>query len=528
MNLPHKSLPIRTKQNFPVVRIGASTGGLDTFKKIVKAIPKDSGMAYIIVQHLAFDNDENLLEVLAMSTALPVQEIVNDISLSPNHIYIIPENNERLSFDDNQKNITQELQLSTTETLISNELQALNEELQTSTEELQSRNDALLSVNEELLERQTQLIALQNYSDSIIKTIHEPLLVIDENFIVKSANPAFYDLFKTTQIETEEKDFFEIGECQWNIPELRQQLISMLTANKPIQNLKVETNCPSIGKKVLLLNAHHVVDSQPSGMILLALEDITQFVKTNDLLRQKNQQLQKYNEQLENFSAAASHDLQDPLRKIHMFCNKIIENDNGLSDGTKHNLDRMKFSINNMSQLITDLIGYSRTNSIEKEFKKTNMNTLLNKTLQDLKDDISEAEAVVSVKNIPVLSVIPYQIQQLFSNLIMNSIKYKKEGIAPRITIESEKATVDEIIALKGDPKANYVKIKISDNGIGFNQEYAEKIYQPFYRLHSKNSYRGTGLGLTLVKKIVVNHNGFIQAISEINVGTQFYIYFAA
>jgi len=450
----------------------------------------------------------------------PIQDLENELSQLHKNIKQVT---------DDQHTAFKELQITNEEVLSSSEvLQALNEELETSTEELQSNNEELICVNEELLDRQGQLIALQNYSESIIETIHEPLLVVDTNFIVKSANLAFYKFFNRMEIETEGQNFFGIGECQWNIPELRQLLIEMLSANKPIKNFKVETVCPSIGKKIMLINAHHFVDTKPSGMILLALEDITDVVSANDLLLQKNEQLQKYNEQLESFSSAASHDLQDPLRKIHMFCNKIIENDKGLSVATKHDLERMKFSLNNMSQLITDLIGYSRINFIEKEYKKTDMNTLLNKTLRDLKDDISETEAVITVSSLPVLNVIPYQIQQLFSNLIMNSIKYRKEGIIPEITIESQKPSTDEIIELKGDPKTNYIKIKISDNGIGFSQEYEDKIYQPFYRLHSKNNYRGSGLGLAIVKKIIINHNGFITATSQINLGTEFSMYFPA
>lgn len=399
------------------------------------------------------------------------------------------------------------------------------QELQALKEELESNNAELSCLKKELMHRHEHFFSLQNYSESIINTIHEPLLIIDVNFTIKSANPAFYKFFNTTELETEGDNFFAIGDCQWNIPELRQILSEMLTAGIPIKDFKVETLCPGIGKKVIKINAHHVVDAKPSGMILLALEDITDVTSTTDLLKQKNEELQKHNEQLENFSSAASHDLQDPLRKIHMFCNKIIDNDKGLSDSTKHDLERIKFSLNNMSQLITDLIGYSKINSIEKEFKKADMNSLLNKTLRDLKDDISETNAVITVSSLPVLNVIPYQIQQLFANLIMNSIKYSKKDIIPNIVIQGQEPSANEIMELEGDPKVEYAKIKISDNGIGFSQEYEDKIFQPFYRLHSKNNYRGSGLGLALVKKIIVNHKGFIKVSSKVNEGTQFIIY---
>jgi two-component system CheB/CheR fusion protein len=261
-------------------------------------------------------------------------------------------------------------------------------------------------------------------------------------------------------------------------------------------------------------------------MILLAIEDITDLVTTNELLTKKNLELQKYNDQLEAFSSAASHDLQEPLRKIQMFSNRIINHETNLSESTLHNLNRISVASTSMSQLITDLIDYSRINFIEKEYKQTDLNVLLKKIIADLKDIIVERNATVTISNLPQLNVIPYQIQQLFTNLIMNSIKYTKDGIAPEIKIESERATSEEIIKIGGNPEIQYTKICVIDNGIGFNKEYENKIFEPFFRLHSNDQYTGSGLGLTISKKIVSNHHGFITTASKINHGTTFSIYF--
>lgn len=294
-----------------------------------------------------------------------------------------------------------------------------------------------------------------------------------------------------------------------------------------ISNLKVATHTPpDIGEKMVTLPAQPFNDYKPSGIILLTIQDITDLMNTNCLLVQKNEQLQKYNEQLETFNLAASHDLQDPLRQINMFCNKIIEKEKGLSNSGSHDLGRIKFVLNNMNQLITDLISYSRTTFVENEYKSTDMNVLLRKTIRDLKENISEKKAVIRVSQLPVLDVIPFQIQQLFTNLITNAIKYTNEGTIPQISIENEEPSADEIAAIEGDRDIKYVKIKVSDNGIGFNQEYENKIFEPFYRLHSKKAYKGSGLGLSLVKKIIVNHKGFIKVVSKVNYGSQFFIYF--
>lgn len=425
-----------------------------------------------------------------------------------------------------QQTVFKELQTITEELLSSGEeLQAMNEELETSTEELQSNNEELMCVNDELLDRQEQLISTRNYSESIVKTIREPLLIIDKDFMVKSANPAFYKYFQTTEAETEGHSFFEIGDCQWDIPEFKELIFKMSGEKNAIEDYKVDTLCTGLGKKTMMVNARKILNTKPEGMILLALEDITDLVTTNQLLKVKNTELEKYNEQLETFTSAASHDLQEPLRKINMFCKRIFDSEKGLSESGKHNLERVFFSVNNMSQLVTDLINYSRINFIEKEFKKTDLNLLLKKTIGDMKEVIAEKNVIITIDSFPQLSVIPYQIQQLFTNLISNSIKYTKENVVPEIKIETTQPSYEEIVEIGGDPEINYIKICVSDNGIGFGKNYETKIFDPFYRLHSADQYNGSGLGLTLVKKIVDNHEGFIKASSKIGHGTIMTIY---
>ena len=480
-------------------------------------------------------NDDQHLMVLFYKNDLPEVDEENQLTgKNPDQNRINELEKELAQMREDIKRVTEEQQTAfeelqtTNEELLSSseELQALNEELETSTEELQSNNEELMCVNDELMDRQEQLISMRNYSESIIKTIREPLLIIDKDFIIKSANPSFYKYFNTSENETVGFDFFEIGNCQWNIPEFKKQILKIIEGNMSMKDFKVDTVCAGIGKKIMMVNASPLLNGKPEGMVLLALEDITDLLSTNDQLTAKNNELQKYNEQLETFTSAASHDLQEPLRKIHMFCKRIYENEKGLSESGKHNLERVLFSVTNMSQLISDLINYSRINFIEKEFKNTDINLLLKKTLADLKDTINEKNAVISIASIPQLNVIPYQIQQLFTNLITNSIKYAKEDVAPEIRIETNHPSKEEIIEIGGDPDINYVKICVSDNGIGFGKDYENRIFDPFYRLHNNDQYSGSGLGLTLVQKIVTNHHGIIKASSKPNHGTTMFIYF--
>lgn len=483
---------------------------------------------------VSIPNDEEHIMILFYKKPLP--ELESDGSskrTTSDQLRITDLENELSQLREDIKRVTEEQQTAfeelqtTNEELLSSseELQAMNEELETSSEELQSNNEELMCVNDELMDRQEQLISMRNYSESIFKTIREPLIIIDKDFFVKSANASFYKYFQTTEKETEGHSFFEIGDCHWDIPEFKEQIFKMIDDNSSIEDFKVDTICKNIGKKIMMINAQRIINTIPSGMILLAIEDITDVVAANEQLTIKNAELQKYNEQLEAFSSAASHDLQEPLRKIHMFCTRVIDNEENLSESSQHNLERMLFAVTNMSQLIADLIAYSRINFVEKEYKKTDLNILLKKIIADIKDTILEKNAVITILPFPRLNVIPYQIQQLFTNLILNSIKYTKEGTIPEIKIETKQPSTEEILEIGGNKNSNYVKICVSDNGIGFSQEYASKIFEPFYRLHNNDQYHGSGLGLTLVKKIVANHNGFIKVSSKINQGTTVYIY---
>lgn len=427
---------------------------------------------------------------------------------------------------DQQQAALEELQTANEELLSSSEeLQAMNEELEALTRELQAKNGELTVFNDELLDRQQQLIAMGNYTASIINTISEPLLIMDKNYIIKSANPAFYTYFKTTENQTEGFDFFKIGNCQWDLAQLKEAFLSMHKEQQDIKNFKVEAICEHIGKKILSLNACQILDDKSSGAILLAMEDITEIAQSNQLLESKNQQLLQQNKLLQTFAGAAVHNMQDPLDKIRMFCTRLFESELNLSPAGRHNLERIVFTVDNVRQLTADLIHYSKISFAEKKFKKTDLNLIVKKNIIDLKKIIKQKKVVIKASSLPDLEVIPNQIQQLFSNIIDNAIKYNKTDTAPEINIGTEAASAEEITALGGSPEKKFVKISITDNGIGFENQYESRIFDPFFRLHPNSQYSGSGLGLTLVKKIVEDHHGFVKAASTINAGTSINIY---
>ncbi|OCB74850.1 ATP-binding protein [Flavobacterium crassostreae] len=254
--------------------------------------------------------------------------------------------------------------------------------------------------------------------------------------------------------------------------------------------------------------------------------DVSNLYKKTLELEENNKKLQSINQELESFNNIVSHDLQEPLHKIQMFISRIEAKEMDLiSDQGKVYFSKIKFSANKMQTLLIDLVNYSRALKGDKVFVKTDLNILLSQVLEDLSLNIADKEAVVTLENLPAIKVIPFQVEQLFINLISNALKYSKENIVPEISIFEEEIFANEIYENKIITNEEYCKIVVSDNGIGFPQEYANKIFHLFYRLDKDVKYSGTGLGLAICKRIVENHDGFIQVNSEPNIGSKFAIF---
>ncbi len=240
-------------------------------------------------------------------------------------------------------------------------------------------------------------------------------------------------------------------------------------------------------------------------------------------LQQLNETLVKSNIELGQFAYVASHDLQEPLRKIQTFATHIQQSESDkLSDRGKDYFNRMQSAAKRMQQLIIDLLSFSRANSDEKYFESVDLNLILDNSKEQLKETILQKKAVVKSAELPVISGIPYQVEQLFNNLISNAVKFSNKDTKPIVEIKYELVDGKYINLNKN---IAYHHISFSDNGIGFEPEYAERIFQIFQRLHGREAYPGTGIGLAICKKIVENHNGLLTASSESGKGATFDVY---
>lgn len=441
----------------------------------------------------------------------------------------------------------------------SEELQSLNEELETSKEELQSTNEELIVLNQEMNSLNEQIEAERNYSESIVANIREPLLVLDKNLRVRTVNNAFYKQFKLKEKETVGSLFYNLGDKMWDFPEIKNLIADIIPDNPVVTDYEVIHTFPGIGKLHLLLNAREVAkDDESENLILLSVEDITEQVKEREKrreiqehhtkvleekieertielknaieeLRQINKELLETNKELEAFTYISSHDLQEPLRKIQTFAGLVLEKENqNLSDKGKTYFNVMQGAAKRMQKLIEDLLAFSSLNTSERTFQNVDLGTIIEEVLTNFTDVIKEKQATIELQELCKADVIVFQFRQLMHNLISNALKFSKPGVNPHIKIKSRIVHGSELKAKDLSPDQKYCHVSVSDNGIGFDEKFNEKIFEVFQKLHSKDEYPGTGIGLATVKKIVAHHNGEIFVDSALNKGATFDIYFPA
>ena len=240
----------------------------------------------------------------------------------------------------------------------------------------------------------------------------------------------------------------------------------------------------------------------------------------------KNKELVKMNKELESFAYISSHDLQEPLRKIQTFATRILEKEfDHLSESGKDHFRRMHKAAQRMQTLIEDLLAYSRINTDTQVFEPTDLHNIIVEVKEDFKERIKELNATIDVIGIGHVAIIPFQFRQLMYNLIGNALKFSNPDTPPHIIIKSEFGEGSKFNNPKLSPNLKYCHISIMDNGIGFENQYKEKIFEVFQRLHGKSEYDGTGIGLSIVNKIVETHGGIITANSEPNKGATFDIF---
>lgn len=615
---------------------------------------QSSGIGYLLVLFYEYPSTANITVISAAGKKQIQYKLEQEITTLREDMTAIIEDREAAN---------EELQTANEEIVSSNEeLHTVNEELQTSKEEMESSNEELNTINEQLHARNEQLTEVHAYSEGMVQTIAEAMIVVDKNLIVKSANESFYRIFKTNPEVTEGHYLFDLGNGQWNIPKLRELLFDVVPKMGFFHGFEVTHEFPGIGNKIMSLNARLLTQKvQKEELIFIAIQDITEHIKaakiikeeewfhnmannapvmiwaagadgqytffnrtfleftgrtaeeekgigwledmhpddtirytgvfnsaleqrmpfgmeyrlkrhdgiyrwmlvtgkpiynenkftsylgtctdihdqkmssrllelkvkerTEDLLNANNN-LKRSNEDLEQYAYVASHDLQEPLRKIQTFSD-ILQHKycNDLPNDCRHYIHKIAGCAERMGHLIEDLLNFSSVSNSTDPFVPLNLNDIVTDVMENF--EIEGTNTTITYNDLPVINAVPLQMRQLFHNLVSNAVKFRKAFNPLTITITARTIDGKDITRNSAlDRQQQYHEIVFSDNGIGFNEAHAEQIFVIFKRLHDAQNYKGTGIGLALCRKILNNHHGEIYAESKNGNGASFHLIF--
>ncbi len=435
--------------------------------------------------------------------AREVLQLRTELNAAMGHIQSIAEQNRILA---EQLRAATEETSSTTE-----EFRSTNEELQTAKEEVDATNEELITVNEELRNSNQSLAKTMELTAAIVETMRYPLLVLDSELNVESANLAFLTAFRVTAENTIGRRVYKLGNGQWDIPELRRLLEDILPHNSAFDDYQVTHDFSDIGCRTMLMNARRLYGVFPQPRIVLVIADITEQIRIADDLKEKSQELVRSNAELDQFAAVASHDLQEPLRMISNYVSLLEGHYASIFDDKAREYMRIVISgTERMFAMINAILAYSQLGHQGSDFTVTESDISLHGALANLKHKILEANATITEGHLPKVMTNTAQLTQLFQNLISNALKFHSDKRTPAIHVSAVESEHEWTFA-------------VTDNGIGMNQEHFAKIFQMFQRLNSATEYPGTGIGLATCKKIAEHHGGRIWVESQFDVGTTFY-----
>lgn len=351
----------------------------------------------------------------------------------------------------------------------------------------------------------------RDFAGTIIQTIRESLIVLDENLRVTMVNQCFCQTFQVTTEETNNRLFYELGDGQWNSPALRDLLEDVLSKNKSFQDFEVFHRFPKIGEKTMLLNARQIYPNQRRpAQVLLVIEDVTKRKDAENKLLHTSSDLMNTNKDLEQFAYVASHDLQEPLRAMSTYLELLVKrHQDKLGKEANELITVAVNAAKRMKMLVGDLLHFSQAAKEELKYEPTDCGQLVDQIMVEFQPMVDSAQAEITHDPLPTVFTDPILLGQIFKNLINNAIKFR--GIhAPKIHISAEKNANEWIFSVK-------------DNGIGIETKYADRIFLIFQRLHSQEEYPGTGIGLAMCKRIINRYGGRIWFDSKIGVGSTFH-----
>ena len=522
-------------------------------------------VVHIEVSPLKLEGEEPLLLVVFTGKTVelmeqPLKGIKNNSTGKDKRIKKLEEEIASARYDmgsitHDQEAVNEELQSANEEIVSSNEeLQSLNEELETSKEEVESTNEELVTTNQELTTRIQQVEELYTYYEGILSTIHEPMLILDKNMRVKSANASFCKLFKVSEDESVGVTFYKLGDNQWNIPLLRELLEAIIPKNKHFHVFEVEHTFPVVGHKIMLLNAHRITQPRNNEeLIVLTMTDATAVRALSLALKEKEKKvieieliaekkaskiIEETNRELieskndaelktkiaedavqskQRFLSNMSHEIRTPLNAIIGFTNVMLKTD--VSIKQKEFLCAIKTSGDALTVLINDILDLAKVDAGKMTFEKR-----VFKLEESISAMLHLFELKIQEKNIAFIreydkkipSVLvgdPVRLHQIILNLVSNAEKFTTKG-----------KIIVSVNLLNEDEEKVTIEFAVNDTGIGIPEDKISNIFENFEQASSGTSrlYGGTGLGLAIVKQLVEQQNGSVHVTSKVGIGSTF------
>ena len=350
------------------------------------------------------------------------------------------------------------------------------------------------------------------YAESVINTVREPLIVLDQDLRVVSVSRSFYDFFKVKPEETVGQLIYDLGNKQWDIPKLRELLETILPQRATFDDYEVEHDFAGIGKRIMLLNARQIRRVLgKERIILLAIEDITGRKEIEAGLEKTRKELETANKELEAFTYSVSHDLRAPLRGVVGFSRILVdEHAPQLPPKVQRYLDLVISNTLQMGRLVDDLLSFSRFSRQALAKGRVDPAALVGEALDLLSGEQKGRNVKMTVGDLPPCQGDRALLKQVFINLLSNALKFTR----------LRDPAVIEVASSRKDGENVYF---VRDNGAGFDMRYVGKLFGVFQRLHSSEAYEGTGVGLAIVQRIVHRHGGRVWAESEPDKGATFY-----
>jgi len=370
---------------------------------------------------------------------------------------------------------------------------------------------------------------VQEFARGIVETVRHPLLVLDAELRVVVANVPYYRAFGTTSAATVGRHLFELDGGPWNQPRLRFLLNEVIPKDGSFKDIEAEYDCPHLGRRVMVLNAHRVARDDGTPMVLLAIEDDTDRRRIRNELRRLNTELEHRvtdrtaelevsnrelgttNRELEAFCYSVSHDLRSPLRAVDGFSQQLLQSYRGqLDEKGQHYLRRIRAGTQRMGQLIDHLLKLSQVTRAEMRCEPVNLTALAEIVVTELRE--REPGRIVSIKIMPGLTAEcdPQLMRIALENLFGNAWKFTTKNPAAMITFDQVEVAGRQAFVVR-------------DDGAGFDMAFVGKLFGAFQRLHTDREFPGTGVGLATVQRIVRRHGGDVWAEGAVGRGAAFF-----